>query len=523
MYSFFILFEIVLVAFVIYKQWQYFNETNQHIDAFINLIPASQHFGLVHYALAADVLKNVAPAEILKDLDHYDSLADAESQYVNVAILEKRTAQSPVFDKIRDSLNTYLLRNKGSVADFNLIKDITERNSNALEQDIHITLPTPLYLGLIGTMSGIVVGLGIFVSTVSFTDGTNTEGGQTVDYMAGISELLIGVCIGMLSSALGLALTVYNSVVRYKGAKSLVENRKNDFYTFIQTELLPILSQNLNTGFHNLQLNLMHFNNEFSNNLQDLKGMMSKNNEALIAQSRIVDSLEKVDINEFVRANLTVFSELKGSIDALRDFNKYINLLNTFVDRSNSLNEKVLQLLNRSDNLETLAQQVTTNLSDNKRLMLFLDTYFGALEGHGKLLNDSVGKIDNLMSKGFADLQENIKNNVHVLVDFSNRERDKLQEVMRENRTSLTNLQHLEGLNRNLSDLKKSMEENNRIFPKTLIELLTALNYQMKEMVEQQQQQKSNGLIGFVRDTVSETKALLSPNDISQYPRKNKQ
>ena len=255
--------------------------------------------------------------------------------------------------------------------------------------------------------------------------------------------------------------------------------------------------------------------------MQDLKGMMSKNNEALIAQSRIVDSLEKVDINEFVRANLTVFSELKGSMDALKGFNQYIGLLNAFVDRSSSLNDKVLQLLNRTDNLEGLAQQVTDNLSDNKKLMMFLNTHFSALEDHGKVVNDSVGKIDNLMSKGFTELQENIKNNVHVLVEFSNKEQNKLQEVMRENRTSLSNLQYLEILNRNVLDLKKSLEDNNRIFPKTMVELLTALNYQMQKMVEEQH--KSGGLIGFVRNTVSETQGLFSKKGTPQYPRKNQQ
>ena len=78
MNSFFILFEIVLVAFVIYKQGQYFNETRRHIDAFTNIIPESKHFGLVHYDLSAEVLKNIPPLVILNDLDRVNSLADPD-------------------------------------------------------------------------------------------------------------------------------------------------------------------------------------------------------------------------------------------------------------------------------------------------------------------------------------------------------------------------------------------------------------------------------------------------------------
>src|ERR1035437_1994546 len=59
-----------------------------------------------------------------------------------------------------DSINNYLHNNKGAVSDFHLIKDIVDRNSDAIEDEIDSQIPIPLYLGLVGTMAGILVGVG---------------------------------------------------------------------------------------------------------------------------------------------------------------------------------------------------------------------------------------------------------------------------------------------------------------------------------------------------------------------------
>ena len=509
----FVFIELGIVSFVVWKQWQSFTETREQIAEFEDAIPDASSFVLRNRYLLPNTLQTVSPTAILKDIGKYSFNEediflnlDSSEALEKTSLIVERKEHPPLFSKIRDGINTYLLRNKGGVADFNLVKDIVERNTNALEHDINISLPAPLYLGLMGTMGGIVVGLFIFVLKVSST-GLDTEGGQMNDYMSGINELLMGVCAGMFASAFGLGLTIYNSILRFKGAKSNVEARKNDFYTFIQIELLPILSQNLNTGFHNLQMNLTHFNNEFSGNLKELKVLMSDNNKALIAQSTIIEKLEDVDLNAFVKANLVIFTELKGSIDSLRQFGLYVNLLNKFVEQSSGLNSKVLELLQRSDNLETIAQQVVGNLEENKKLTMFLNAHFNVLEDHSQVVNDSVGKIDNLMSKSFSDLRENISSNVNTLVNFSHQERDKLSEVMRENRTSLTNLQYLETLSRTVQDMKKNFESSNVHFQTKLVDSVAQLNQQMEKMNVERNQ--GNGLVGFIRTTFTEIRELF--------------
>jgi hypothetical protein len=67
----------------------------------------------------------------------------------------------------------------------------------------------------------------------------------------------------MIASFTGLLLTVVLSGWRYKEQKNKAENLKNDFFTWLQTHLLPVLSQNTSSSIYSLQANLLKFNDLF--------------------------------------------------------------------------------------------------------------------------------------------------------------------------------------------------------------------------------------------------------------------
>src|SRR5690606_33739473 len=102
-------------------------------------------------------------------------------------------------------------------------------------------LSTPLYLGLAGTMIGIIIGLfyiDFSPSSVITTDVTTNNDG---DDLLKITPLIDGVKYAMGVSVLGLILTTIFSVWIYKNAKSKVNQGKNEFLSQVQTELLPTL------------------------------------------------------------------------------------------------------------------------------------------------------------------------------------------------------------------------------------------------------------------------------------------
>ena len=75
------------------------------------------------------------------------------SEKINISLIECKGVKNETQGDILNSINGYLLRNKGAVSDFMLVKDIVDRNVDKVDDEISNSLPTPLYLGLMGTLS----------------------------------------------------------------------------------------------------------------------------------------------------------------------------------------------------------------------------------------------------------------------------------------------------------------------------------------------------------------------------------
>ncbi len=115
-----------------------------------------------------------------------------------------------------------------------------------------------------------------------------------------------------------------NNGLFFKRAKARSEGRRNDFYTFIQIELLPLLNQNINSTLLSLQTNLFRFNEEFGSNIKGLREVMGNNYHALVAQEKILNTLENIDITAFGKANVVILQQLNISTEKLVQFNAYL-------------------------------------------------------------------------------------------------------------------------------------------------------------------------------------------------------
>jgi hypothetical protein len=90
--------------------------------------------------------------------------ANAELRYTDSYVPQEFDAltvsrSSPEFAQILTDTNDYLRANKGAAADFNTLRDISEREASLLDQEIEAQISTPLYLGLLGTFLGAILGL----------------------------------------------------------------------------------------------------------------------------------------------------------------------------------------------------------------------------------------------------------------------------------------------------------------------------------------------------------------------------
>ena len=85
-----------------------------------------------------------------------------------------------------------------------------------------------------------------------------------------------------------------------------MEARKNEFYTFVQVELLPIINQGMAATFESLQRNLLKFNDTFSTNLTKMSGIFDTNTRTIMAQKELLDAIDEMKVSEMSQYNVKV-------------------------------------------------------------------------------------------------------------------------------------------------------------------------------------------------------------------------
>lgn len=446
--------EITLVVVTVIVQLTVFYNTLRQILVFKRIIPDTSFITVCKIFVPIKEIENTAPEVILANTFNYQSVrnSDVDTEISTITIIEcEDDKKNEVFDNILRSINTYLIRNRNSATDFNLIKDITERNTNAVEEDINLTISIPLFLGLMGTMLGIVIGL-FSMSNLTLTG--DSGGGDALGQ--GITTLLGGVKIAMIASFVGLTLTTINSGGLFKGSKKLVEANKNEFYTIIQTELLPVINQSIGATFESLQRNLFRFNNEFTGNLGKFSELFGISFKALELQDNILSKIENIDITKIAKYNINVMKELNTSVEEFRKFNENAANVNLSLETSSALVGRLNDLLERTENLKNLADNIDDKLEQSQNLLNFLSAHFQTLEDYKEKTTQAIAQTGFNLSDVFSDLKVHIENSSQEVKEFTVKEVDLLKQALSESKTNLGNLQYLSEINDEVSLFKDS-------------------------------------------------------------------
>ena len=451
--------ELALVVVIVVLQIRFFVNTRQAIQTYKEAIPDVADFRLIDKVVSREDLNSVSVDNLLDNLPQYEARAriggiDPADQISLTLFTTGNAPTDPVMTDIWRSINTYLIRNKGAVSDFNLLRDIIQRNLDMVEEEIALTTPIPVYLGLIGTMLGIIIGLFALpdISSELFLKGN------------GIDTLLGGVKIAMGASAVGLILTVVTNGWLFKGAKTQVERRKNEFYTFLQTELLPVLSQSVNAGVVSLNRSLDRFGAKFGDDITALNSLMQRNYESVLAQQTALNVLKDIDVSRVAQFNVQVLGELRQSLGAIERLGLALGQVDTFAANARALVERTQDVLGLTD-------QIKQVLDNAQSLQFYLNSHFQDLENRGNLIQQTVTNLDQFISKEISGLEGHIQERMRAVTEIKINEDAWMQQAMRANQTALSNLRYLEPLSEttvaNSSQHRASVEALNKIGSQT--------------------------------------------------------
>lgn len=180
----------------------------------------------------------------------YEVYGEAEDSQLNASVAEDGSSLHTLIKE----LNEYTRKNHGTT-DFSVIQNKTERKINVMYENATSKLAFPTYLGLMGTFLGVFCGLlsfnwGLFNSVQGITDSA-------------ISNLIWGVLVSMLTSFIGLLLTTISNHVAADTQKIVGED-KNEFYEFIQNELMPTLGVSMVAALNKLHHTINLFEPSFN-------------------------------------------------------------------------------------------------------------------------------------------------------------------------------------------------------------------------------------------------------------------
>lgn len=376
--------------------------------------------------------KNIFPPTPLNNSNV--ELQDDNPQLFQRIKIDKRS-YSNIFTEIVGSINNYLEKNHGAI-DFAILKDIVERRTESEDEDASSGISLPLYIGLMGTFIGIVIGL----VKIAFFGGVTSSN---------INAFLGGVFIAMIASFAGLLFTVINSSKNYNIAKKENGSRKNIFLKFLENELLPYSGSSIsavlerfknNIGDFNkkFEINISLFDEKFSGNINSLKESVNKfieNIDPVIEntndQKELLKELKSVGFKKIVEANLNLFKKMDESVPNFLLFIEKQKELNSAIDKTLQLVSLIDNVLNRvktfEESINNLGERISTAeylgldlLKMVKEKLDLLNNQFELLKQHSQLTSGQIEhhfsqekeKITLLSLQVLSELQEALNFNV---------------------------------------------------------------------------------------------------------------
>lgn len=340
--------------------------------------------------------------------------------------------ENKYFSRIKDSIDEYMEANAGGTIDFQLIKDAVDRNCDSVEEDCNAQVPLPLYIGLAGTMLGIIIGIGYLWVTgqldslLNLTEEVAQQAGQqaanTTDGSDGIKTLLSGVAMAMIASISGLAFTTIATWI-FKGIKLEVEIGKNSFFTWMQSNLLPEVASDAVDALRKLGRTLGNFNRDFARNSDAFGQTMHRILGVNSTQNTLLTNVEKMntEIEEMSKRNLAIANRLSGVMNVLNDFAEYVQSINGY---TTSLQEFTTMFNSEADRLHVL-----------ETMKEFFDLQGQRLKEREDALKKGMGKLDNALLEGTGQLKNRFNDSNEDLKKLMTQQKDQFNTLLKSQTT----------------------------------------------------------------------------------------
>ena len=299
---------IIFLIFIFF-QIKYFLEVRHYRNLFNNFFSKKEEYGT------------------------YETIVNSES----ITQLKQVGADGSDLNTLIAEINHYVAKTKGTT-DFAVIQNKVERKLNMRYDQSVAKLAFPTYLGLMGTFAGVFLGISMFIG------GFDGAGDITDE---SIKNLLFGVLVSMSTSLIGLFLTTINNALAGESRKNIEED-KNAFYDFVQTELMPSLDVSMVLAITRLHETVDRFEPAFDrvisrfqttfDNCTRAFGDSFETNVRAVADAVDTMGRNMNKINENISLQQQLLATLKSQ-ELIKGMDKYIEAADHFVSITKSLDK----------------------------------------------------------------------------------------------------------------------------------------------------------------------------------------
>ncbi len=375
-------------------------------------------------------------------------------------------------------LNKYTRKNHGTT-DFSVIQNKTDRKINVLYDEATSKIAFPTYVGLMGTFIGIFLGLLFF--TIGLSSSANGAG--ITDETIG--NLISGVLVSMSTSFIGLLLTTITHHLASETQK-IVGEEKNNFYEFIQNELMPTLGVSMVAALNKLHHTINLFEPSFNRVIDKFQttfdtctqrfGNAFEQNVTIVSEAvRVMgENMDKINENVDLQAQLLktlrsrgVVESLESFVRASQNFNLVTTALNRFEVTRNAIKDVTVELINTQRRYNESLEVPLSVANKLNQILSRVTDFEKSINALGRNM-EKIDLIGNTEVEALKEAVKAIKNKQKIAV-----------EAMQVSDGHLENIFQMQG--DSIRKLNKAYEENLATYVQKFEDVLESLGKEMQE------------------------------------------
>lgn len=370
------------------------------------------------------------------------------------------------FKETLNDINSYLMKNKNKTFDYHILKEIVDRNSKSLEDEVDTMLSVPLYLGLIATIFGIAFGVVVF----AWKDLGHLLAGVNMD-PEGIKVLLTDVGIAMAASLCGVFFTK-QSTTHYNEARTIMSRNKNKFLTWIQTDLMSKLSDDITGALIKMTQDLNEFNSSFAQNTRELRETLSTVNESYEGQVKLLDAIDKIKISKIATANIEVYDRLQGCTKELEGLFTILAESEAYVSKVTELNTQLGSIEQRTQLFEELGNYFKNEVE-------FVKDRQG-------MMRQQMSGLDSVLQDALLNMGNSLTRSLQNLTAVFQAQNQRIQQLIEEQQHGMTDslLQQQKAVNEKIGQINNPFDGLKEIFENGLRNIRESFDVQNNSIQE---------------------------------------